>query len=84
MMKAIRHVSAVLKYAEHKEEDKHLRNEAENRADTGNDTVNDKPYKPFSCAHTSRKPLNGSTIHSPTNTSFVQSVKIVPIVVTEI
>ena len=41
-----RHVAAVLKDSEEEEQDEHLRNEAQNRADTGNDTVHYQAVDP--------------------------------------
>ncbi len=59
------HISAVLQYAQHKEKYQHLRYEAENRAYARNNTVNQVPQAMalYLCFP---KPLNGSTIHSPT------------------
>ena len=44
-----RHVAAGLEEGEHEEQDEHLGNEAEDRADTGYDTVVDKAAEPGGC-----------------------------------
>ena len=44
-----RHVAAGLEEGEHEEQDEHLGNEAEDRADTGYDTVVDKAAEPGCC-----------------------------------
>ena len=42
------HVAAGLEEGEHQEQDEHLRHEAEHRADTGDDTVEDQAVEPVS------------------------------------
>ena len=75
------HVTAVLKDGQEQEQDRHLRNESKYCTKTTDDTIRYKAYQP--ATPTPLRPSATTPWIVPTKLSFVQSVTMVPTVVTD-
>ena len=77
------HVTAVLKDGKEQEQDRHLRNESKYCTKTTDDTIRYKAYQPVSNADTAESISYNTPGWFRRNCRFVQSVTMVPTVVTD-
>lgn len=78
-----RHVSGVFQECQEEENKNDLRHEAKDGAHAADDAVDDKAFQPVRSGNGFHEAGTASLTYSPKNTSFVQLVAHVPMVVTE-
>ena len=76
------HITAVFKDGKEQEQNRHLRNKSKHCPKTTDDTVRYKAYQPVSNTSIAES-IRYNTLDVPTKLSFVQSVTMVPTVVTD-